>query len=458
MIDRTKNRSRRRSRSAVDAGELSLFVVAAGFVMSCLLLAGGPIDWGLPLLAAAVLGTATLGLALLRGGMDRLLALPWPARVLVGLAVVLPLVQLVPLPPAVWQSLPGRGFAGEILASAGVAQRWRPLTLDVDDALLSGAVILWMVGLFLAVQLMSAQRIRQLVTIVLVVIAAHIVIGAVQVISHGSALLLYPSTHNGFLTGLLANKNHSGLLIAIAIPLGMWLIPGERLIQRGTVLYVAPLVFVALLAEFATNSRAGLVLFCAALLGMVALHLGRMRRRSRRHVMLAVAAIVVLAAGLSLTPLADRLVGRFAYIQSDLRLELWARTLPLIDDSFPVGTGLATFPQVYATQERLAWVTATYANHAHNDYLELVLEAGALGVVLLLMALMVYGRAMLHAWRGRTTFEGRAAAVGGIVVGLCLAHSLVDYPLRRLGIAALFAIGAALLLAPPRAEDTGRVS
>ena len=58
---------------------------------------------------------------------------------------------------------------------------------------------------------------------------------------------------------------------------------------------------------------------------------------------------------------------------------LASTTVEIIKDSFPIGTGLGTFSTVYRRYEDPSRVTRQFANHAHNDYVEAVLELGAAG-------------------------------------------------------------------------------
>lgn len=453
MRHRHSARSGRRTRVLVDRSEQTLFFVAAAFISACLLLTGGAVQWGIPLLIVAALGTTLLAIAIWRGGAEQLRRLPWDAQAALLLIVLAPPLQLIPLPPAMWHALPGRDLVTDLLTSIGVANQWRPLTLDIPSTLVTAAMALWMLGLFMAVLTLSPPRLRQLVILVLGIAVLHILVGSVQVISRGTKLILYSSSQNGFLSGLFANKNHSGLFIAIAMTWGLWLIPPERLIQRSTLFYLLPLLLLVLLVEFATNSRAGLVLACGGMLGMVVLHFGKLRPRYRRTAIVTLIVVIALGAALWSTPLAEHLLGRFSYVQSDLRFDLWARTLPMIRETFPAGAGFGSFPQLYAAQEHIAWLRPTYANHAHDDYLELLLEAGILGAAILGLTFLALIRASAHAWPRRRSPEGRLAMTSAIVIALVLAHSVVDYPLRRLGIMAVFAMALAMLFAPRTPAD-----
>jgi O-antigen ligase len=89
-----------------------------------------------------------------------------------------------------------------------------------------------------------------------------------------------------------------------------------------------------------------------------------------------------------------------------------------------------------------------YVNHAHNDYLEVALETGLPGILLLLAFLAWFALAALTAWRSSAE-GGNLARAATLVILVVLLHSLVDYPIRTAAVAAVFAASCALLL-PPR--------
>ena len=118
----------------------------------------------------------------------------------------------------------------------------------------------------------------------------------------------------------------------------------------------------------------------------------------------------------------------------------------------PFGSGLGSFRNVYSLYEQPEKVTDVYVVHAHDDYLEIALELGVAGIILMLAFLAWWAAAVWRAWRSA---EGgpfaRAAAIASAAV---LVHSLVDFPLRTAGIAVCFALCLAFLAdsraAPPK--------
>ena len=63
----------------------------------------------------------------------------------------------------------------------------------------------------------------------------------------------------------------------------------------------------------------------------------------------------------------------------DLRFALNQTTFETAVKTLPFGTGLGSFVRVYATVEKKEDAFAGFANRAHNDAAELLLETGVLG-------------------------------------------------------------------------------
>ncbi len=129
------------------------------------------------------------------------------------------------------------------------------------------------------------------------------------------------------------------------------------------------------------RSRAGLGLTIAALLGAVALAFRDRRNASgvtpTRLLLAATALAVVFAAQFAL----DRVLERFAEDPlKDSRVTLARTTAEAAQLYMPFGSGMGTSVPVYAMRQAPEdAVVDAYANRAHNDFLELWLEAGVGG-------------------------------------------------------------------------------
>jgi hypothetical protein len=100
----------------------------------------------------------------------------------------------------------------------------------------------------------------------------------------------------------------------------------------------------------------------------------------------------------------------------------------------------------------------TFANHAHNDMLELWLETGLAGLVLMAMFASWFGLRAVKLWRkgpsAVSEIDSSLAQAATIIIGLIVVHSFVDYPLRTGAMMAIMALACALLLEPLVAPET----
>ncbi len=86
-------------------------------------------------------------------------------------------------------------------------------------------------------------------------------------------------------------------------------------------------------------------------------------------------------------------------------------------------------------------MTVAWVNHAHNDYLELLLETGLPGLLLMLAFLGWFVFQTTRVWR--SPFASLFAKAATIAAAAILVHSIVDYPLRTAGIVAISRLASA---------------
>ena len=383
------------------------------------------------------------------------------------LSVLLLVLHLVPMPPHWWASLPHRELVGDIDRVAGLGLVWRPLSLAPDatwNALFAAMVPC--AALVLGVQLDARER-HMLLWPVLLLGGLSAVLAIAQITGPAnSPLALYKVTNDGAAVGLFANRNHQALLLATLLPvLAVWA-AGRK--SAGPDSRIRP--FVALLAGAAllllllvTGSRAGLLLAAIALasIGPMVPQTAAQRffraagPRTRLWTSLALAglaaALALLVAlalwrgrGLALERLLESTPGE------DMRFMILPSLLPMIRAYLPFGSGLGSFERVFQMHEPDGLLRPSYANHVHNDWLELALTGGIPALVLLLVALaafLVRGRALFANGLGASA-ELRLARLGLAVILLAALASLGDYPLRVPSLACFFVLGVLWMSCP----------
>jgi O-antigen ligase len=405
-------------------------------------------------LALQLIGVALIVWAVARRGA---VALPRDARILVALAVglaLLFLVQLIPLAPPMWSALPGQEQVAEGYRLLGQEAPWRPLSLTPHETMATIVTLIPPLAVLCLCFLTDDVRPSWLAGALLLGTAAGVVLGALQVgSSPGIGLPAqyyrwypYPQSNFGWATGFFANSNHMGSLLMICIPFLAAMVRRLRAtksakVRAGAVLLGSAGLVVIAVGIVLNGSLAVLLLVVPVTLLSAVIVAGDQRRRLRKPMIVAALAATMLAFLASLSDLPNRVFS--ANVSLESRREMWSTSLRAISDYFPTGSGIGSFPRVYDTYENVAAVDRTIVNHAHNDYLEIALEAGLPGIVLALILILWWAGRASAAWRADS---GSAFAMAAAVAsGALLLHSLVDFPLRMPALSAIMAACLALL-------------
>lgn len=381
-----------------------------------------------------------------------------PIVLILGCSIALVALQLVTLPPSMWSALPGRQL---LLLSANVVgepQPWRPVSLSPSaTANALHSLVVPLTVLVLASQLRREHYYR-LVPVILLLIFAGSLIGLLQVsqIRWDNPLI---NDAPGSVSGNFANRNHFALFVAIgALLTPVWAVrpgakPWEALAAIGVVVYLGMVLL-------AIGSRMGMLLgFVGFLAG-----LGIAGRRSwqlinempRKYAVPIFAAAGLVGLGalvLSVTSgravAVDRLLN--AAEGGDIRTQALPVVLEMIGKYFPVGSGFGAFDPVYRISEPDGLLQRFYLNHAHNDWLEVVLDGGVGAIALLVGALAWFAIASWRAWVARRPLEDLPRAGSAILVLVMLA-SVVDYPARTPMIMAIMVLAGVWLCGAGRAS------
>ena len=424
--------------------------VAPLYLVLCLLLGGSAQGvWANMLLQ--LLGIAILAWAALAASDEPLTRRQrWLGACIVA-ALGVAALQLVPLPPALWEDLGGRAAIAEGYRALGIPAPWLPISLAPYQSAATLLTLIPPLALLAAMWRLGARR-RWLAVALLAGTLLGILVGALQVSSadpETSPWYFYSRTNYGVATGFFANANHMATLLVASLPFLAALLAaargGGRNVQRYSAAFalVAGAALVIVVGIAINGSLAGYGLAVPVAAGSVLVFLRRGNRSARWPLAGAAILLVGAAAALAFTPIGGAAAG-----SASSRQEIYATSASAALDLMPVGSGLGTFRQAYALyedHERLD--PSAVVNHAHNDYLELLLETGIPGLVVLLLFLGWWAMASWRAWSSpeRDPFA-RAAVVASAAI---LAHSLVDFPLRTAAISAVFAMSIALI-APTR--------
>lgn len=429
--------------------------LAAAVLASALVLGGG--QGGLGDSAVQALALCLLALCLWRHASEPGATLPRSAW-LAALVLALPLLQLLPVPAALWLMPEARTEIAAELSAAGVdiPSRWSLVPLATERAL---QWLLPAAALYLAALQLGAEQRSTLLKLLVLAAAASVVLGLAQLAGgKDSALRFYAITNPSEAVGFFANRNHLASLLAVALPLvvvgtARWLAKRDEMDARTLLGLVAGIGLVALLilGIALARSRAGLALGMVGLLGCLPIVLGLRRRRGTRR-----ALAVAVALGLTLA-VQFALFGILQRLEKDPFEDTRFRLLPVAEsvarEHWPLGAGLGGFRRAFEAEDPAP--DTAYVNHAHNDWAEVWLEAGWPGWALIggaVAALLVSG---WRVWRpGRSASPGQTAIARAAWLALLLLalHSLADYPLRKTAMLAVAGVLAGCVATAPGRE------
>jgi O-antigen ligase len=344
------------------------------------------------------------------------------------------------------------GSAGPV---AGVSDIARTISLDPNATRLTALHFLAL-ALFFSVSLTlltSASRIRRLVIVISVFGFAYAFFAIIQsVLSPGKIYGIYEARFAVPFGSFVNRHNFAAYMeMTIALPLGM-LFSGA-VTRDKRLLYITGIAIMGV-ALVMSGSRGGLVAFLAQVIFLVILTTGA---RSRKLLYLKVASAALLIGAIvvgsifiggesSLTRIAETATSQD--ITTD-RGHIWSVTSDVIVRSLPLGAGLGAFGVAYTPYDDYSGLERV--EQAHNDYLQVVSDAGVVGVIIGLLFLIWLFREGLASANTANTYR-RGVAVGALAGCFAvLVHSIFDFILHTTAISLLF-IALMVLIAACRNE------
>lgn len=268
----------------------------------------------------------------------------------------------------------------------------------------------------------------RLIRFFLIGLAVNLILAALQ--------LSYSGTTNidGYLpytirSATFANENHFSTLAFSIIPL----LAFHYLVRIRRPIIFLIIAFVISIILFAVGSRAGMTMTIA--ISAVCFFWFTMDKITTTFKILSITILFVTTAIITyfFIGLPD--------MESIMRDDFTRNTFMAFKDNYLFGTGLGSFVEIYPSYEPLSETRYLYVNHAHNEYVELLLETGLIGAILFsgfaLLITLGFGRSKL-------------SQASGLGIFAIAAHSFIDYPLRTMAIAILFAFYISVLFSNKR--------
>jgi len=260
--------------------------------------------------------------------------------------------------------------------------------------------------------------------------------------------------------GPFVNHNHFAGYMAMVMPVPLGLI--VRVIHGQARLVYGFAAALMGTATIVSGSRSGVVSLTAAVVLMAVLN-----KRLRRHPMvddpaeserfflwkfgpIAVVTLAMIAGVLWIgaTPVIERFgdaVDQVARSGSPdvSRATIWQETVEMVRDHPILGAGLGTYYTIYPRYARTEKLFGL--DYAHNDYLQIVAEAGMVGGAIAVWFIIVIFSAMSRAIQFRDSLSAGLALAAGAGIFAVLVQSLSDTDLQIPSNALLFLVLSAVV-------------
>lgn len=312
----------------------------------------------------------------------------------------------------------------------------------------------------------SPKRLRLIVRVVTIFGFALAMLGILQNFTSPHKIYWLKELPQSLPFGPFYNRHHFAayMELALALPLGLLISGAIEADKRPLYIFAVAIMSIALIM---TGSRGGMISLVAEVIFLIAFT--RFRKKSEAEgseektgrarsalvrVGLALALVIALVGGAVLfggEAALSRLVGT---VNSDDpttgRTHFWSVTLDIIKHHPVLGTGLGSFGLAYTQFDTR---NGEYRlEQAHNDYLQVMSDAGICGVALGLFFIIILFRKGFA--RRETSDPFRRGVAMGAMAGCfaVLVHSFFDFTLHTTANALLFLTVAALATINGRVE------
>ncbi|MGC2108287.1 MAG: O-antigen ligase family protein [Candidatus Korobacteraceae bacterium] len=268
--------------------------------------------------------------------------------------------------------------------------------------------------------------------------------------SNGKLFWMVQVPTDAFFFGPYVNHNHYAGLMEMLIPFPL-IFTAQRSLSVARRMFFALSAVVMGVSIVVSGSRGGVVaLGCQVLLLALIGRFTRMKRGAAAALL-----VILMAMAVLLAVVADSAVAaRIGTLREPSRADVAGWRMHLNRDSLAMwrarpilGWGLGTFPTVYP--QFRSFYDDVPIHEAHNDYMQLLAETGAIGGLITIWFLVAVFR---QGWRNLS--QSRASGDKGITIAAIvsisgiLIHSVSDFNLHIPANAALFFAMCAIAAAP----------
>lgn len=346
---------------------------------------------------------------------------------------------------------------GTFTDASGVTNIPRTISYDPFSTQVT-ALHIFVLCLFFAIALVyleGAKRLKRMVMVITIFGFIYAFYAILQsVMSPGKIYGIYGVPYSTPF-GSFVNRHDFAAIIEMTIALPLGLIFTGAVSRDKRLLYGVAIALMGA-ALLLSGSRGGLIAFVSEIILLVIL---TTRAKGTKNIALKAGlsfVLVAAAVGGAIFVGGDTSLTRFTAASSspDItsnRSVIWAATIKMIVSDLPFGAGIGAYAQAITPYDPLSGTQRI--EQAHNDYLQILADAGIVGFVIGGLFLFWFIRQGIRNTRVKNTFR-RGVAVGAFAGCFAiLVHSAFDFVLHITAISVMFLTLMAMLVASGRSYD-----
>lgn len=364
----------------------------------------------------------------------------WTPPVILGAILIgLYFLYLLPLPPKIWTQLEGRDLVVKSYELTQLPLPWLPLSLVPQWTFLSLFDFLPVIAIVVILRLSASPmeiRIAEKTLIFLALLS--LIIGLCEVITGYHIYAVYNIYSKNFPIGVFSNINHQASLLAMLLPLTILHASylGMRKMHKFSFFYFLAAVLLVLGLLF-SRSTAG-YLFLLLNLSISFFTLSRKSKYSKIFIIMI--PIFIIAIIVDLIFVDNHITSTLSKLTSTSgtsRIEIYKTSID-VGKSFGFwGAGPGAFETVYKVFENIKPISPRYVNEAHNEFIQIWIELGFLGIFWILSC-FVWFFTKIWALINSNSVSFHKQSFYALCILTPILHSIIDYPLRNISIAAVF--------------------
>lgn len=372
-------------------------------------------------------------------------------------------IQQIPLPLQLIEHIAPKAY--EIHSLATSPKTFATISLDPTQTTIMLYKTLAYFGLFVSTLLLvnTEKRLKTVMLTILFTGLFQALYGSLEVLLGLENSLIFQMPVKDIATGTFVYKNHYANFLMLCLSIGIGYLVStliskpsgsrkaklrhflETMLNGKAVVRISLAIMV--IALVMSRSRMGNTAFFAAMtiVGISALLL--MKKRSKGLTILIISMFVIdvfiVSAWFGLDKVKERLEN--TALSQETRDEVVRDSIPLLGDYAITGTGMGSFYSVFPGYK--SDDVQGFYDHAHNDYLQFGIEAGAVATLLLFLLPLLALKTAINAMRKRqnSLMQGLAFGCSMAIIGMSI-HMSVDFPLQAPANTVLFIVILALAL------------